>query len=123
MATTIDFGRLYADLEKYAERLQSEAVEAADRAARYLQERTVARAQEMDGWDRLADNIEVWSQDGRLVIGLTDNDMVSQAFALEFGDEHQPPQPLFRTLGPDLNSAQRLASEHMTSVFGHGRFV
>ena len=119
----LDFSRLYADLENYAERLQGEAVAAADSAARYLRERTVARAQEMEGWDRLADNIEVWSEDGRLTVGLTDNMLTSQAFALEFGDEHRPPQPLFRTMGADINNAQRIASEHMTSSFGHGRFV
>ena len=66
-------------------------------------------------WSALADNIEVWSQDGRLVIGIHDQLLASQAFALEFGDEHTPPSPLFRTMGPDQEVAQGIMSQSFAS--------
>jgi hypothetical protein len=120
---TLDLTRLYADIDAYGQRLQQLAVEAGERATRYLFERTVARAREQEDWVTLADNIEVWSQDGRLVIGLTDNVLASQAFQLEYGDEHTPPSPLFRTMGGDLNAAQNMVNEYMAAGFGPGRYV
>jgi hypothetical protein len=121
---TIDLGRLQADIAAYGQKLQAEAVAAAERAATYLKQRTIARAQTVGGdWGLLADNIEVWSQDGRLVIGLSDQQLASQAFQLEYGDETRPPQPLFRTMGPDIMQATNIASEHMAVSFGPGRYV
>jgi hypothetical protein len=68
----------------------------------------------------LADNIEVWSQDGHLVIGVQDAALVSQAFALEYGDEVTPPSPLLRTLSADVRGAGELMRNEMESQYGYG---
>lgn len=108
---TLDFSRLQADIQRYVQRAQEEAQFAAVKAAAYLYERTVQRAREDEQWSQLADSIEVWSQDGQLVIGVHDQMLVSQAFLLEFGDEHTPPSPLFRTMGPDQEAAQGMMNQ------------
>lgn len=107
----LDFGPLQEGLQRYAQRAQEEASLAALKAASYLQERVRQRAREDDQWAALADNIEVWSQDGQLVIGIHDQLLSSQAFQLEFGDETTPPSPLFRTMGPDQEAAQGIMNE------------
>ena len=108
---TLDFSRLQADIARYVQRAQDEAQFAAVKAAAYLYERTVERAREDEQWSQIADHIEVWSQDGRLVIGVHDQMYASQAFQLEFGDEHAPPSPLFRMMGPDQEMAQGIMGE------------
>lgn len=112
-----------ADMNAYALRLQEEAERASRRAVEYLRAQTVARARASEDWAMLADNIEVWSQDGRLVVGIRDNELASQAFSIEYGDEVHPPNPLFRTMSGDLNIAQQIVDEHMTGTMGPGRFV
>jgi len=112
-----------AELQAYTERLQSESIAAAEKATQFLHERVVARAKSVPEWSGLADNIEVWSQDGQLVIGFNDEDFASQAFAIEYGDEVRPPSPLFRTMGPDIRAAEDVIAKHMESKFGYeGRF-
>lgn len=109
-----------AELVAYTERLQTEATKAAESASAFIHERVVARARMDPAWSTVADNIEVWSQDGQLVIGVRDNEMRSQAFALEYGDEVRPPSPLFRTLAQDMRDAGDLMRGHMESKFGYG---
>lgn len=83
-------------LDQYVDGLQADTTEAAQVSAQYLYEEVVDQAREHPEWVNLADNIDVWSQDGKMVIGVQDNAVLSQAFALEYGDENQPPTPLFR---------------------------
>lgn len=111
---------LTEQLFAYTERLQHEAIVAADKATTYIYERTVARARLDPAWNPLADNIEVWSADGQLVVGVRDEAQVSEAFALEYGDEVQPPSPLFRSMSADIRAAGQLMDEHMESKFGYG---
>lgn len=115
---TIDLAGLYGDIERYARRLAQESTEATQRAAFTLQERMRDRARQDEHWVHLADDLHVWSQDGNLVIGLQNQDRVSQAMLLEYGDEVTPPSPLFRTAGPDVRAAQNTADEHMAQAFG-----
>jgi hypothetical protein len=110
-------------LNAYGERLQAEAQVAADKATAFLHDRVVTKAQMSPGWSALADHIEVWSQDGQLVVGVRDNEFRSQAHALEYGDEVRPPTPLFRTLSEDMREASDVYDAHMTSVFGYGRLT
>jgi hypothetical protein len=110
-------------LNAYGERLQAEAQVAADKATAFLHDRVVSKARMDPEWTSLADHIEVWSQDGQLVVGVRDNEFRSQAFALEYGDEVRPPTPLFRTLTEDMREASDVYDEHMTSVFGYGRLT
>jgi len=107
----LDFGPLQEGIQRYARRAQEEAELAAAKAAVFLQDRMQQRAREDEQWSALADNIEVWSQDGRLVIGIHDQLLASQAFQLEFGDETTPPSPLFRTMGPDQEAAQGIMNQ------------
>jgi hypothetical protein len=112
-----------ASLLAYTERLQAEAVTASDRAVGFIHERVVAKARLDPDWEPLADHIEVWSQDGTLVVGVQDEAYISQAFALEYGDEVRPPSPLFRTFAEDIRAAGAVMDEHMESKFGYaGRF-
>jgi hypothetical protein len=123
MAEIVFPSTLTDQLNAYGQRLQEEAQVAADRATSFLHERVVAKARMHPQWTSLADNIEVWSQDGRLIVGVRDEEFVSQAFALEYGDEVRPPTPLFRTLTEDVRAASDVFDEHMTSVFGYGRLT
>jgi hypothetical protein len=108
---TLDFSRLQADIARYVQRAQQEVELATAKAASYLQDQIVERARQDEQWSMLADAISVWSQDGRLVIGIHDQMLASQAFQLEFGDEHTPPSPLFRTIGPDQEVAQGIMNQ------------
>ena len=120
MAEIVFPSTLTAQLTAYGRRLQDEAQVAAEKATAFLHERVVAKAKLDPQWSMLSDAIEVWSQDGQLIVGIRDNDMRSQAFALEYGDEVRPPTPLFRTLTEDMRAASDVMNEHMTSVFGYG---
>jgi hypothetical protein len=114
---------LTVQLDAYGQRLQAEAQVAADKATKFLHERVVEKARMDPGWTSLADHIEVWSEDGQLVVGVRDREFRSEAFALEYGDEVRPPTPLFRTLTEDIRAASDIYDEHMTSVFGPERLT
>ena len=118
MATTLFPSEFTGQLMAYAQRLQEETVAAATKASEFLHERVVAKARLDPEWEPLADHIEVWSHDGQLVVGVRHREFVSQAFALEYGDEVRPPNPLFRTLTEDMREASEVMTEHMTTKFG-----
>lgn len=86
------------NLTRYANGLQQQAQFEAEQNMRQLHEAAVARARETPGWERLADHIEVWSQDGKLHVGIRKQEFISEAWAMEYGDEQHAPSPLFRTL-------------------------
>ena len=112
---SIEIGAGWVDaLERYVEGLQEGAIFAAEEATAFFQERVQEMARADEDWTNLADNIELWSEDGHLVIGLQDQMYASQATLLEYGDKDQPPHPLFRT----LTSAARDASDHMRDTMG-----
>jgi hypothetical protein len=115
---SIDLSNLLRDTQLYAQRLQEAAAEAAQQMAEFVYTRTLIRAQNDPEWSALADDIETWSQDGQLYIGLNDSNLASQAFQIEFGDEHRPPSPLFRTMGQDFIEGKELAHQHMKSKLG-----
>lgn len=123
MAEIVFPSTLTVQLNAYGQRLQEEAQVAADKATAFLHDRVVSKARMDPQWSSLADAIEVWSQDGKLVVGVRDNDFRSQAFALEYGDEVRPPTPLFRTLAEDMREASDIFDEHMTTAFGPGNLT
>ena len=118
---TIDLAGLFGDIERYAQRMAQESTAATNAAGLFLQDRPQQRARENEHWVHLADDIHVWSQDGNLVIGVNNQERVSQAMLVEYGDEVTPPSPLFRTAAPDVQLAEDLVSEHMTRAFGRQR--
>ena len=74
-------------------------------------------------WSDLADDITVWSQDGYLCIGVNNQDRVSEAMALEYGDEVRPPSALFRSLSEDVREANKRWQDEMEAkgyVYGQG---
>lgn len=110
------------DLERYLHGLASVTELASTRAAEYLHEQTVLQARQSERWADVADQIEVWSEDGRLVIGVRDSEFVSQAFEIEYGDEVTPPDPLFRTLTPTVEGMGKVMGQTFASFYGgsHG---
>jgi|SRR6185295_4092226 len=123
MAEVVFPSTLTVQLNAYGQRLQEEAQVAADKATSFLHERVVSKARMDPEWSSLADAIEVWSQDGKLVVGVRDEEFRSQAFAIEYGDEVRPPTPLFRTLTQDVRDASAVFDDHMSSVFGPERLT
>lgn len=112
-ATTLVGQQWYDALTRYVEGLQAETLNAARSALGYLQDQVQSRAHEDAEWANLADDITVWSQEGRLWIGVNNLAMVSEAFGLEYGDEVRPPNPLFRTLTGEVQAATRQMGEQM----------
>ena len=74
-------------------------------------------------WSDLADDITVWSQDGYMFVGVNNQDRVSEAMALEYGDEVRPPSALFRSLSEDVREASKRWQDEMEAqgyVYGSG---
>jgi len=113
----------FANVSAYMDRLQADTTAAAESAVSYLHDRVVAKAREDPDWSDLADDITVWSQDGYLFIGVNNQDRVSEAMALEYGDETRPPSALFRSLSEDVQAANQRWQEEMEShgyTYGSG---
>ena len=113
----------FASLSRYMDKLQQDTAEAASNAVSFLHDRVVERARMTEGWSDLADDITVWSQDGRFFVGVNNQDRVSEANALEYGDEVRPPSALFRSLSEDVREANKRWQDEMTAkgyVYGSG---
>lgn len=99
-------------LDRYVHGLQQDVIDAADAAVDTFHEGMVDYAKSKPNWVNLSDNIRVWSEDGRLQVGIQGNEMVSQAEYLEYGDVNEPPDSLFRTAQHvTMLAKERLASE------------
>src|SRR5215203_3605730 len=105
----------FASLSTYMDKLQADTAAAADNAVSFLHDRVVDRARETPQWSELADEITVWSQDGYMFVGVNNEDHVSEAMALEYGDEVRPPSALFRSLSEDVREANKRMQDELTS--------
>jgi molybdopterin converting factor small subunit len=103
----------FASLSRYMDKLQADTAAAAANAVSFLRDRVVERARETPEWSDLADDITVWSQDGYLFLGVNNQDRVSEAMALEYGDEVRPPSALFRSLSSEVREANKRWKEEM----------
>jgi hypothetical protein len=113
----------FANVSRYMDKLQADTASAAENAVSFLHDRVVERARMTEGWSDLADDITVWSQDGRFFVGVNNQDRVSEAMALEYGDETRPPSALFRSLSEDVREANKRWQDEMTAkgyVYGSG---
>lgn len=99
-------------LDNYVEGLKADAASAAESAAEITHDAVISYARSKPAWVGLADSIQKWSADGRLMIGFLGNEMASQAEALEYGDLTNPPDSLFRT----LDHIAVLAQEHFNTA-------
>lgn len=107
-----------AQVRQEVQELQDVSVAAAQEAVTFLYESTVQRARQDPEWTELADYIEVWSEDGQLVMGVRHKEYISQAFLLEFGDEQTPPRPMLRLAQSDLDRAEEIVQERFHAVYG-----
>lgn len=96
-------------LSRYLNDLQDEAVQRAESAVQMLQDKAREKARHTPGWDALADEINVWSADGLLHIGVSNEEFLSQAWVLEYGDQHHAPNPLLRTLRDEVDQVNEHA--------------
>lgn len=123
MASIAFSDQWFANLSRYMEQLQADTLEAANNAVSYLHDKVVEKAHEIPEWSELADNIQVFSHDGMLFIGLQEEDRTSEAMALEYGDEVRPPSALFRSLSEDVREANQRWRDEMEAkgyVYGSG---
>lgn len=70
-------------------------------------------------WAGLADNIDVWDEGGRLVLGVNSSEFVSEAFAAEYGADEYPPNPLIRTSDGLMRNSLAYASSNMSARLGN----
>jgi hypothetical protein len=105
-------------LSRYVEGVQTEATQRSEAVINYFHERVVERARETPGWEDLADQITVWSEDGLLYIGVTSQDYVSQAWAVEYGDADHTPNALFRALTSEVSLANAYARTAAQARYG-----
>lgn len=110
-------------LVRYTEGLQADALRTADSAVTSLQEMVRTKARDTEGWSRLADDIEVWSLDGKLWIGVRNTSLVSEAHLLEFGDGEHGPRPLLRTLSTEFRQTGQMMKSQMEADYGPGKLT
>jgi hypothetical protein len=118
--TSIEIAPGWIDaVQKYVDGLVVNSIAAAESATEFFHQQVKERARNTEGWSSIADNITMWSQDGGLVIGVTDPMFVSQATLLEYGDQDEPPNPLFRTLSSEARDASDYMRNEFESHYGH----
>jgi hypothetical protein len=111
----------FANFSKYVDKLQADTQAAADSAVNFLRDQVVEKARMTPEWSELADQITVWSQDGEWRVGVNNQDFVSQAMALEYGDETRPPSALFRSLSEEVRQAElRMRREMQSKGYTYG---
>lgn len=116
---TIEIAPGWVDaIQRYIEGLLVNSIAAAESATETFREAVAARARADEDWSSLADNIQVWSQDGLLHIGVRTQEFTSLAELLEFGDMDQAPNPLFRTLTSEARDASAGMRSQMEAHYG-----
>ena len=105
-------------VQRYADGLMATSIAAAESAAQVFKDTVVDQARSSPAWEPLADHVQMWSEDGDLVIGFTDPMFASQASVLEYGDEHTPPNPLLRNLDPATRASTEAARRVLEENFG-----
>jgi hypothetical protein len=107
-------------LERRVALFSEASMEAYGVARDVLYTEVMRRANADPRWVGVADYIEAWDENDRFVIGVTNDEMVSQAFAAEYGTEDYPPAPLFRTMDEAIRMASLRATSHLISRVGVG---
>ncbi len=110
-------------LERKVALFSEASMEASGVARDVLYTEVMRRANADPRWVGVADFIEEWDENDRYVIGVTDNEMISQAFAAEYGTEDYPPAPLFRTMDEAMRMASVRATSHIISRVGVGGLI
>jgi len=105
-------------LLRYVDDVKADALQSTQQAVDYLHSTVQERARDLPGWSDLADDITVWSEDGLLWIGVNNEMLVSQAFALEYGDAVQPPSALFRSLSDEMGATGQMMRNAHQARYG-----
>jgi len=108
-------------VQRYVEGLMVDSMQAAQNATEFFRAKVIEIAKQDPDWTSIADNIEVWSKDGQLTIGVQNELFVSQATLLEYGDLETPPNPLFRTLTSATRDASLSMRDEMEGRYGVGK--
>ena len=92
---------------------------AADRASAHVQESLAREAQASTRWADIAQDIQVYANDGRYWVGVQSPGAVSEAMSAEYGDATHPPVPLIRAGEVRYNrEAADIMEEHLQPVLG-----
>lgn len=110
-------GAFLTALGLYAQAGDAAVREAAELGRRTLQEDLQALAREHPRWHQLADHIQVWDQEGRLVIGVS-SEVQSEAMTAEYGDAEHPPAPILRNHPAARQHAVDVMNAHILSIPG-----
>jgi hypothetical protein len=110
------------NLSRYLDDVEDNAYESAEDNVAFLQQQVVDKAANTPGWEQLANEIEVWSQDGQLWVGIRNKAYVSEAWLLEYGNEENAPNVLFRALGEQVGQTNEFATTSAIARYGAGRF-
>lgn len=109
------------NLSRYIDRLQQQSVERAHDTVRFMHEAVVEKAQATPGWEGMAGEIEVWSEDGKLWVGIRNKAYVSEAWLIEYGDQENAPNSLFRTLTDQVSLTNEHARTSAIAQYGASR--
>jgi len=108
----------FAALDDYAQAVNRAAEEAAQVGMERLVSSLQNAASQNDRWKSIAEHIEVWSQDGQLVVGVRNEGAVSEAVSAEYGDATNPPVPLIRNMPGALTDASQAMNKYMREEVG-----
>lgn len=98
--------------------LMADSIAAAERATQVFHKAVQEIARSDEQWTSMADNIEIWSQDGKLVIGVRDEEFISQAELAEYGGAGYSPNPLFRKLDNAVENVNRSMQHSFDARYG-----
>ena len=119
MASSQRIGAEFLDaVHNYADTINAAAVEATQIALEHVQTRLQEQARQHENWVEIAEHISIFSQDGRVVVGIPNGETLSEAEDAEYGTDAQSPTPLFRTSQGIQREAVLKAREHMVATLG-----
>ncbi len=117
MADSLHIGAdFFASLEAYALSMNAAVHESARASMDHLQTTLRETASRSTRWSPISDHIDVWSQDGRYVVGVQNTEAVSEAMSAEYGDSEHPPVPLLRNMPQALQSAGQKMDEYLQNT-------
>lgn len=105
----------FAALDTYVQAASSAAREASREALTTLQQHLLAAAEIHPAWKGVSDSIEMWNdEEGELLVGVRNPDVIDLALDAEFGTKERPPAPILR----NKEWAERDAQQRLRFVWG-----